>query len=151
MKKIINLFLNSLKVRQFLKEIAMSSILPKYCEQNFISALALQVNLCQKLFFFASTNPQYYDRLFIELQKFNTWKFQAQNMGRTCCVQKLFLKFRTISVHNMFYLCSEKRRAPDKDLPVKNRLNKKRPLCKYRQTDWEIFSKFCGLLRRYEL
>ena len=39
-------------------------------------------------------------------------------MGRTCCVQKLFLKFRTISVHNMFSPCFEKRRASDKDLPV---------------------------------
>ena len=50
--------------------------------------------------------------------KFNTWKFQAQNMGRTCCVHKLFLIFRTISVHNMFYPCSPKKRASDKDLPV---------------------------------
>ena len=37
-------------------------------------------------------------------------------MGRTCCVQKLFLTFRTISVHNMFSPCSAKRRASDKDL-----------------------------------
>ena len=52
--------------------------------------------------------------------KFKTWKFQAQNMGRTCCVQKLFLTFRTISVHNMFSPCSAKRRASDKDLHVIN-------------------------------
>ena len=39
-------------------------------------------------------------------------------MGRTCCVQKLFLTFRTIFVHNMFSPCSAKRRASDKDLPV---------------------------------
>ena len=39
-------------------------------------------------------------------------------MGRTCCVQKLFLTFRTISVHNMLSPCSSKRRASDKDLPV---------------------------------
>ena len=50
--------------------------------------------------------------------KFNTWKFLVQNIGRTCCVQKLFLTFRTISVHNMFSPCSAKRRASDKDLPV---------------------------------
>ena len=37
----------------------------------------LQVNLCQKLFF-------------------------LRNMGRTCCVQKLFWMSETISVHNMF-------------------------------------------------
>ena len=44
--------------------------------------------------------------------KFNTWKFQAQNMGRTCLVQKLFLTFRTISVHNRLILpmfCKKKR------------------------------------------
>ena len=43
-------------------------------------------------------------------------------MGRTCCVQKLFLTFRTISVHNMFSPCSPKRRASDKDLPVTDEL-----------------------------
>ena len=36
----------------------------------------------------------------------------------TCCVQKLFLTFRTILVHNMFSLYSAKKRASDKDLPV---------------------------------
>ena len=50
--------------------------------------------------------------------KFNTGKFQAHNMDRTCCVQKLILTFRTIYVHNMFSPCSEKIRASDKDLPV---------------------------------
>ena len=45
-------------------------------------------------------------------------KVQAQNMGRLCCVQNFFLKFRTISVHNMFSPCSAKRRASEKDLPV---------------------------------
>ena len=39
-------------------------------------------------------------------------------MGRTCCEQKLFLTFRTISVHNMFSPSSEKRRYSDKDLLV---------------------------------
>ena len=39
-------------------------------------------------------------------------------MGRTCCVQKLFLSFRTISVHNMFSPCSAKIGASNKDLPV---------------------------------
>ena len=37
----------------------------------------LQASLCQKLFF-------------------------LQNMGRTCCVQKIFWMSETISVHNMF-------------------------------------------------
>jgi hypothetical protein len=48
---------------------------------------------------FASTNPQYDDRLFIELQA--------------------HLTFRTIFVHNIFSPCSANRRASDKDLPVK--------------------------------
>ena len=43
----------------------------------YFGVCAVQVNLCQKLFF-------------------------LQNMGRTCCVQKLFWMSDTISVHNMF-------------------------------------------------
>jgi len=66
---------------------------------------------------FASTNPQYDDRLFIELQV-QYMKIPSSNLGRTCCVQKLFLTFRTIFVHNMFSPCSAKRRTSDKDLPV---------------------------------
>ena len=50
---------------------------------------------------FASINPQYDDRLFIELQV-QYMKFRSSNLGRTCCVQKLFLAKRTIFVHNMF-------------------------------------------------
>ena len=44
-------------------------------------------------------------------------------MGRTCCVQKLILTFRTIYVHNMFSPCSAKIRASDKDLPVSYNLD----------------------------
>ena len=66
---------------------------------------------------FASTNPQFDDRLLIELQD-QYIKIPSSNLGRTCCVQKLFLTFRTIFVHNMFSPCSAKRRASDKDLPV---------------------------------
>ena len=66
---------------------------------------------------FASTNPQYDDRLFIELQV-QYMKLPSSNLGRTCCVQKLFLTFRTIFVHNMFSPYSAKIRASDKDLPV---------------------------------
>ena len=47
---------------------------------------------------FASTNPQYDDRLFIELQV-QYMKIPSSNLGRTCCIQKLFLTFRTIFVH----------------------------------------------------
>ena len=67
--------------------------------------------------FSASTNPQYDDRLFIELQV-QYMKFPSSNLGRTYCVQKLFMAFRTILVHNMFPPLSAKRRASDKDLPV---------------------------------
>ena len=38
---------------------------------------------------FASTNQQYDDRLFIELQV-QYIKFTSSNLGRTCCVQKFF-------------------------------------------------------------
>ena len=55
---------------------------------------------------FASTNPQYDERLFIELQV-QCMKIPSSNLGRTCCVQKLFLTFRTIYVYNMFSTCSE--------------------------------------------
>ena len=50
---------------------------------------------------FASTNPQYNNRLFIEL-KIQYMKIPNSNLGRTCCVQKLFWMSETISVHNMF-------------------------------------------------
>ena len=46
-------------------------------------------------------------------------KIPSSNLGRIRCVQKLFLTFRTIFVHNMFSPCSAKRRVSDKDLPVK--------------------------------
>ena len=65
----------------------------------------------------ASTNPQYDDRFFIELQV-QYMKIPSSNLGRTCCVQILCLTFRTFFVHNMFYPCSAKRRTSDKDLPV---------------------------------
>ena len=80
----------------------------------------VQVNLSQKLLFLhqLSHNMTTYCSLNC---KFNTGKFQAQNMGRTCCVQKL--TFRTIFVHNMFSTCSAKRRASDEDLPVSTHSN----------------------------
>ena len=68
---------------------------------------------------FASTNPQYDDRLFIGLQ-LQYMKIPSSNLGKTCCVQKLFLTFRTIFVRNMFSPWSVKRRASDKDLPVRS-------------------------------
>ena len=66
---------------------------------------------------FTSTNLQYDHRLFIELQVLYM-KNPSWNLGRTCCVQELFLTFGTILVHKMFSPCSAKRRASEKDLPV---------------------------------
>ena len=65
---------------------------------------------------FASTNPQYDNNLFNELQV-QYVKITSSNLGRTRCVQKLFLTFRTIFLHNMSSPCSAKRRAYEKDLP----------------------------------
>ena len=67
---------------------------------------------------FASTKPQYDGILFNELQTQCT-KITSSNIGRSCCVQKWFLTFRTIFVHNMFSPCSAKRRASYKDLTVR--------------------------------
>ena len=112
----------------------------------------LQVNLFQKrLFLYQLTHNMTKD---CSLNyEFSTWKFQAQNMLRTCCVHKLFfvfvLTFKTIYVHNIFSTCSElaifmywtrnsmnnlssycglvdaKIRASDKDLPVEKTVFKK--------------------------
>ena len=84
--------------------------------------IVLQIYLCtgkslSEALIFASTNPQYDNRLFIELQV-QYMKIPSLTLGKTCCVQKLFLTFRKFFVHNMFSQCSEKRRASDKDLPV---------------------------------
>ena len=77
----------------------------------------IQVNFCQKLLFLHQLTHNMTTDCSLNY-KFNTWKFQAQNMGRTCCVQKLILTFRTIYVHNMFSPCSAKIKASDKGLPV---------------------------------
>ena len=58
-----------------------------------------------------STNPQYDNRLFIELpvqyMKIPSSE-HGENMRRTCSVQKWFfvLTFRTTYMHNMFCPCS---------------------------------------------
>ena len=69
----------------------------------------LQVNLCQKLLFLHQLTHNMMTDFSLNYE-FSTWKLQAQNMGRTCHVDKLFfvfvLTFRTTYVHNMFYPCS---------------------------------------------
>ena len=88
---------------------------------------------------FASTNLQYNDRLFIELQV-QFMKIPSSNMGRTCCVQKFFLTFRLIFVHNLFSTCSAKRRTSDKDLPLqKSQMIRLSAL-------WNTWSRLCGNL-----
>ena len=65
-------------------------------------------------------------------------KIPSSNLGRTCCVQKLFLTFRTIFIHNKFSPYSAKKRASEKDLPEKAAL----PILSYvvRKVAW-IFVK----------
>jgi hypothetical protein len=64
-----------------------------YCKMNITG------NVCQKLLFLHQLTHNMTTNCSLNY-KFNTWKFQALNSGRTCCEQKLFLTFRTISVHN---------------------------------------------------
>ena len=87
--------------------------------EDYIHRIGRTGKSLSEAFIFASTNPQYDNRLFIELQV-QYMKIPSSNLGRICCVQKLFLTFRTIFVHNMFSPCSTKRRASDKDLPETN-------------------------------
>ena len=69
------------------------------------SIILIQVDLFQKHLFlhWLTHNMTKYCSLNYQ---FSTWKLQAQNALRTCCVHKLFfvflLTFRTIYVHNMF-------------------------------------------------
>ena len=69
---------------------------------------------------FASSNPQYDDRLFIELQV-QYMKIPSSNLGRTCCVSTEIvsdIQNNFCTQHVLFSPCSAKRRASDKDLPV---------------------------------
>ena len=93
------------------------TILPKAVEVTYTG------DFLSEALIFALTNPQYDDRLFIELQV-QYMEIPSSNLGRTCCVQKLFLTFRTFFVHYMFSPCSAKRRASDKDLPERNLHNR---------------------------
>ena len=98
---------------------------------------------------FASTNPQYDDRLFIELQ-IQYMKIPSSNLGRICCVQKLFLTFRTIVVHNMFSPCSAKRRASDKDLPVQTTSSSFEFVCRDR-TSYPMGTRYLPKYKAYLL
>ena len=74
------------------------------CLAWYTVSILIQVSLFQKhLFLYHLTHSM--TKYFSLNYEFSTWKFQAQNMLRTCCVHKLFfvLTFRTIYVHNMFW------------------------------------------------
>ena len=60
-----------------------------------------------------STNPQYDDRLFIELQV-QYMKIPSSNLGENILCTEIVSDIQ----NNMFSPCSAKRRASDKDLPV---------------------------------
>ena len=91
----------------------------KFSKIDFVQNLKITGNSLSEALIFASTNSQYDNRLFIELQV-QYMTISSSNLERTCCVQKLFLTFGTIFVHNMFSPCSAKRRASDKDLPLQS-------------------------------
>ena len=69
---------------ELVEQVNLSVNIVKFSGKSFSEALIL-----------VSTNPQYDKMLFIELQVQNM-KIPSSNLGRTCCVQKLFLTFRTI-------------------------------------------------------
>ena len=57
---------------------------------NFLSIfLHVQVNLCQKCLFSQQLTQKMTKDCSL-IYQFSTWKLQAQNMVRTCCVHKLF-------------------------------------------------------------
>ena len=61
---------------------------------------------------FASNNPQYDDRLFIELEAQYMKNPSSENGENMWCTEIVF------DIPNMFFPCSAKRRASDKDLPA---------------------------------
>ena len=68
---------------QFVTILVGNSLREKTIQGKYVTGKSLSEALI-----FASTNPQYDNRLNYH---FSTWKFQAQNMRRTCCAHKLFL------------------------------------------------------------
>ena len=120
-------------------QFTVASLIVKYFVYIYFYLTYTGKSLSEALIF-ASSNSQQDDRLFIELQV-QYMKIPSSNLGRTCCVQKLFLTFRTIFVHNMFSPCSAKRRACDKDLPVSSQKSPKRiKFCTVARTDFRFYS-----------
>ena len=76
------------------------------------------INLCQKLLFLHQLIHNMITDCSFNYKLNRYMKIPSSNLGRTCRVQKLFLTFRRIFVHNMFSPCTAKRRTSDKDLPI---------------------------------
>jgi hypothetical protein len=91
------------------KYVQTSSPLERFCWLVLLIVALITGKSLSEALIFASTNPQYDNRLFIALQV-HYMKITSSNLGRTCCVQKLFLTFRTIFVHKMFSPCSAKKK-----------------------------------------
>ena len=68
---------------------------------------------------FASTNPQYDDR-FVHWITGSIHEKSKLKPGENMLCTEIVSDIQTSDIfdHNMFYPCSEKRRASDKDLPV---------------------------------
>ena len=86
----------------YLDSIALSACC-QFIRTGFLSLWSfIQVNLCQKLLFLHQLTHNMTTDCSLNY-KFNTWKLQSQNMGRTCCVHKSFWMSKTIFVHNTFW------------------------------------------------
>ena len=79
--------------------------LVNFTDPNFKSIWSITGKSLSEALIFASTNQQYDNRLFIELQyKFNTWKFQGQTWGehnvyRNCFWHSEQFLYTTCSPH----------------------------------------------------
>ena len=111
---------------------------PKTLKQSY----AIFTTKCTETMIFFLFCPGKYEKYYSYTGKSFMKLLFLQNMGRTCCVHKLFWMSKSISVHNKFAPCSElgiftywtcnsmnntssycglvdaKIRASDKDLPV---------------------------------
>ena len=88
--------------------IIQSQIQFRISSESWTLFLLLQVNICQKhLFLHQRTHNMTTD--FSLNYAFSTWKFQAQNMLRTCCVHKLFWmsKQKTNKKQFVYTTCSQ--------------------------------------------
>ena len=104
-----NVFSSNVKCQRTL----LTKIIHGYIHlENFMAFLnSHSYYLLELLLWFSFTIMVSFELMFIHYPMFscqivqvNLWQklFFLQNMGRTCCVQKLFWVSETISVHNMF-------------------------------------------------